>query len=140
MWLGADALSAVQGGLRQRDYAQLVLIGKSIGTLALATLVSRDEGRSALTLWLTPLLRQPWLVEAALQAKGPAFFAAGSGDATYDPAALQRIREATGAEAVVLEGANHSLEAPGDVGRSLEYMQEVVRGMDAFLGERLAQS
>jgi hypothetical protein len=138
-WLGADALAAVQGGWRQRDYARLVLIGKSIGTLALASLVGRDEGREAVTIWLTPLLRQPWLVEAALGARGPGFYAVGSGDATYDPAALGRIREVTGAEAIVLEGANHSLEVPGDVRRSLEYMQEFIGALEAFLEGRLAQ-
>src|SRR5512139_2574000 len=60
-WLGQDAQGAVQAGMKQRPYDRLILIGKSIGTLSMAYLVTQGGYATATTIWLTPLLRQPWL-------------------------------------------------------------------------------
>jgi predicted alpha/beta-hydrolase family hydrolase len=132
-WLLADAQAAVQVGRNQRSYSKLILIGKSIGTLALAGLVSTDLGAEAMTIWLTPLLHQPFLVNAALQYKAPVLFIAGSGDSTYDPDAMERIRQATGAEALVIDGADHSLEISGNLSRSLRALEEVIQAITRFL-------
>ena len=132
-WLGADAQAAVQAGQSQRDYGRLILIGKSIGTLTEAYLVSQCGCAQATTIWLTPLLRQPWLVDAALQCRGRALFIAGTGDRTYDQEALQRIQDATGARALLLPGANHSLEIAGDLQQSLKFMQEILQTIADFL-------
>ena len=91
-----------------------------------------------LALAAVPLLRQPWLVEAASRLRSPALFVVGTGDATYVPQALERIRKITGAQAILLEGANHSLEYPGDLMRSLQYIHEVVRDVNDFLDRKLA--
>ena len=64
-WLAADAQAAVEVGRAQRGYSRLILIAKSIGTLALAHLVTQEACADAATIWLTPLLRRPYLVEAA---------------------------------------------------------------------------
>jgi hypothetical protein len=138
-WLGADALAALEAGQRQRDYNRLILIGKSIGTLTMAYLCGTEHRANlvgvaqATTIWLTPLLRQPWLVEAALQCRGPALYIAGTGDRTYDQEALQRIQDATGARALLLPGANHSLEIAGDLQQSLKFMQEILQTIADFL-------
>jgi pimeloyl-ACP methyl ester carboxylesterase len=146
-WLGSDADAAVQSGLAQRDYSHLVLIGKSIGTLALAHLLSLDfdtktgaantgaiiSPANTLWVWMTPLLRQPWLVEAALRLKSPALFIAGTGDSTYDAREMERIRAATGADLMQVIGADHSLEIPGDIHKSLLILHEVVQRIDQFL-------
>ena len=132
-WLGQDAQAAVQAGMRQRLYQRLILIGKSIGTLSLAYLVTQGGYATATTIWLTPLLRQPWLVQAAAQCRGPALFVAGSGDSTFDPAALANIQQATGARSLILEGANHILEIPGQLHRSLAWMGEYLQEIERFL-------
>jgi hypothetical protein len=132
-WLGQDAQGAVQAGSKQRSYDRLILIGKSIGTLSLAYLVTQGGYAAAITIWLTPLLRQPWLVQAAAQCRGPALFVAGTGDSTYDPGALQTILQATGARSFILEGANHSLEIPGMLQRSVAWMSEYLWEIEQFL-------
>jgi dienelactone hydrolase len=132
-WLATDAQAAVRAARTQRDYRRLVLVGKSIGTLALAHLVTTAAGEEAGTIWLTPLLRQPQLVEAALRCKGPALFIAGTGDSTYDASALDRIREATGAEALLVESGDHSLEISGDPFQSLHALEEILRFIAGFL-------
>jgi dienelactone hydrolase len=136
-WFSADADAAVQAGLAQRKYKQLVLVGKSIGTLALAHLVAASPGNQAATIWFTPLMRQAQLMEAALAGRGPALFLAGTGDPTYLASAQDRLRSKAGAAVVLIEGANHSLEIPGDLLRSLHIMQDIFQAVDSFLHEVL---
>lgn len=130
---GADALAALHAGLAQRDYLQIILIGKSIGTLAMAHLVSTEARlANAATVWLTPVFRGRRVVEAAMQFKGPAFFVAGTSDTIFDAEAMASIREATNAEALIMQGADHSMEIPGDPLRSLSVLDQVVRAIANF--------
>ncbi len=141
-WMAADAEAALQAGRGFRSYPLTVLAGKSIGTLALAHMLAPNSpvkeslGRFAV-IWLTPLLHQPTLVAAALQSKEPSLFVVGTGDRTFVPEALERIKAATPAQALVLEGANHSLEIPGDILRSLQVLQGVFQNIDQFLASVL---
>lgn len=135
--IGDDALTAVKVGLAERQYKILVLMGKSIGTLALAQLVASGLNLEPAVIWLTPLLHQPLLVNAALQARGAALFICGTGDSTYHAAALAQICQQTAAQALLLENANHSLETPGDVAHSLQMMQQILQAEMAFLDKVL---
>jgi hypothetical protein len=130
-WLAEDTQAALQTGMAAGDFDDVVLVGKSIGTLALASLVM--DGVAAPTIWLTPLLRQPYLVEAAFKQKGPALFIGSSSDPTFDPAQLQRIQAAGKGEGLVFSGADHSLEIPGDIFASLEIMRQVLEHVRTFL-------
>jgi predicted alpha/beta-hydrolase family hydrolase len=132
-WLAADSQVAVQTAWAQGNYTHLVLVGKSIGTAALATVLPTLQEKTALAVWLTPLLHQPALVEAAARHKGPALFVAGTADDTYDAATLKNICQSTGAESLLLEGADHSLEVADDMPRSIQNMGQVMQTMDEFL-------
>jgi hypothetical protein len=136
--LSGDSQALVAGGLARQSYNRLVLVGKSIGTLALASLISTPIAANAVTIWLTPLLGQPWLVEAAIKSHNPALFVAGTADTAFDAAALKRIQDSSGAEAILVEGANHSLEIPGEPLRSIEKMGEIMQGLAGFLDRNLS--
>jgi pimeloyl-ACP methyl ester carboxylesterase len=144
-WMGADVQAGFQAGLSLRNYPRIVLVGKSIGTLALAHLLSPGSPVKAhpdqiAALWLTPLLHQAQVVTAALESKAPALFVVGTADRTYDPLALERIRAATSASVLILEGANHSLEIPGDIQRSLRFQEDILQAIDQFLTSVLPES
>jgi len=135
--LSGDALAAVESGLARQSYIRLVLVGKSIGTLAMAHLVGTSLGAEAVTIWLTPLLGQPWLAEAAMKSRGPALFVAGTADPAFDASALARIKDRARAEAFLVEGANHSLEIPGDPLGSIQIIVEIMQGLASFLDQHL---
>jgi predicted alpha/beta-hydrolase family hydrolase len=132
--LAVDAQAVLQAARLQGNYTRLVLVGKSIGTVALACLV--PQAPTAITIWLTPLLRNPQVVAAAERNPGAALFVAGTGDNLYHPASLERIRKAARAEAAVIEAADHSLEIPGDFFASLRALEQAMRAISGFL-ERL---
>jgi hypothetical protein len=125
-WIGSDALVSLQAGQSQQSYERVVLVGKSIGTLAMGFLLAGGAALQAATIWLTPLLHQPLLVQAACLCSGPALFAVGEADGTYDANAIRQIQQATRAQVVVLADANHSLEVPGDLERSIQHLATVM--------------
>jgi dienelactone hydrolase len=137
VWLATDALAALRAGRSQDDYSQLVLVGKSIGSLALASLVRSELGLAAAAVWLTPLLAQPHLVEAATNSRLPGLFVASRNDPTFDAGALDRIKERTPAETLLFDGANHSLEIPGDALQSLDILRQVLESLQSFLDQHL---
>ena len=129
--LASDAAALVAAGRAQRSYDRMVAVGKSIGTISLASLVA--SGLTARTIWLTPLLRQPLLVQAAQKCLVPALFISSRDDPTYDEQGLSSILEARQAEALTFSEADHRLEVPGDLGKTLSILKEVMERVEAFV-------
>lgn len=128
----ADAERAAHAALARADYRRIVLVGKSMGTLALADLVGGIlSGHAPACAWLTPLLNDERLREAALEQRPPSLFAIGTADPLHDARTLGDLVAATRGRAVVVEGADHSLDVPGDMAATLHALHEV---MDAFEG------
>jgi hypothetical protein len=132
-WLRVDARTAVKTGRGRRPDGRLVLLGKSIGTLGVAQLVDSEFTADAYYIWLTPLLQRSGLVSAAKQCKGVSLFVVGSADPTYDPGVMEDICETTGAKLLLLQDANHLLEVPEDIQRSLRLMDQLLTGIEAFI-------
>jgi dienelactone hydrolase len=135
----SDCQALLEAGRSQKDYAGYILVGKSLGTIGLAYLLSQLAGETVAAIWLTPLLQQPRLVQAAANASAPGLFIAGSGDPNYDADAMARIRQTTGAESLIIRGADHSMEIRGDMTRSLFAMQKVLQGIADFLDSCLPE-
>ena len=136
--MAGDAAAALQAGLAQGDYQQVILAGKSIGTLSMALLLPQvDLPLPPITIWLTPLLRQAIVVDAALDCQAPAFYLVGSSDPTYVPATMSLIQKRTPAQVFVAEGANHSLEIPGETVRSLDILRQGMGELSSFLAQAL---
>jgi dienelactone hydrolase len=130
-WLAEDATAVVQAVRSQGDTTHLVLVGKSIGTIALASLAPHEP--EAITIWLTPLLRNPLVTAAAEQYRRAALFIAGTADDLYDAFALDHIRFATHAETQLIENGDHSLEIKGDFFASLRALEQTMQAISGFL-------
>lgn len=134
-WLAADVAAAWEAVKTRRPYRRLTLVGKSLGTLAMGHLLAADPALDdALCIWLTPLFRVAALRAVAKAHRGPALIVVGTADAHYDLALFGEVQQATGAETVVVPRANHSLEIPGDVPRSLDALEQVMAAIQRLLG------
>jgi hypothetical protein len=137
-WLLGDAGGALRAVLFQRTYPRLLLVGKSIGSLAQSLLLLGEPAAAGcLSIWLTPLLRQEAVQQAALAHTGPGLFLGSRADGTFDPRVMERILHATRLEAHIFEGANHSLDIPGDVFASMQLHREAMLAVDGFLRAHL---
>jgi hypothetical protein len=133
-WLFADATAALEAGLTQRAYEQIVLVGKSLGTLAMGHLITTDA-RLAQTpcIWLTPIVRDKALRRRIARAKPRSLFVSGTADPHYDQTHFAEVVKATNGHSLTIEGANHSLEIGDNVLESLHTMERVVQAVATFL-------
>ncbi len=134
IWFGADAAVAMQAVLEKGDYAQITIVGKSLGTLAVGHLANTmPQMIDARTIFFTPLLKNPRLVQQIISAKGEVLLAVGTEDNLHAPDTLQVIQAARKVDVIEVIGGDHSLEIKGDVKRSLEMLTKVMEGVDQFL-------
>jgi predicted alpha/beta-hydrolase family hydrolase len=133
-WLLADTTAAWRAGLGQRAYERVVLIGKSLGTLAMGHLLTlADPPPTAGAVWLTPLLSNERLGQQISQYGGPSLFVIGTADPQFDPVVLETLQVATTGEAVVVTNADHGMDIPGDPIASVHAVERVVEALGRFL-------
>ena len=129
-----DCTAAYRAAEAQHAYSYFTLIGKSLGTLALGHLLATGPTlRHADWIWLTPLLRNQALRQQICSVPHHALFVIGTADQHYDAGLLAEIEQAVGGESLVVEGANHSLEIPGNPLASIQIMQQVIQKIEAFV-------
>jgi hypothetical protein len=134
----ADARAAHGAALAQRPYRDLTLVGKSLGTLAMAHLLREEPAAERVrAVWLTPLLRVAAVREQIRRHGRTSLLAIGTADPHHDPAALDEAR-AAGCDVVVAEGADHGFDIPGDPVASVRAVEQVVRALGTFLGREHA--
>ena len=132
-WLMSDVLAACNAGLAHRFYDRITLAGKSIGTLAMGSLLADPRFQSATCLWLTPLLTVERLRARIEEACPRSLFVIGTADRFYRPELLAQLERATGGRSLVIAGADHALEIPGDIPKSLDALDQMVAAMGEFL-------
>ncbi len=133
-WLLADVAAAIEAALSQRSYDRVAIVGKSLGTLAMA-LLARDGLLPATwtTVWLTPLTKIPFVGEAISQRTGPTMVAIGDRDPHYDLPQMDRLTADHGVSVLTVDGGDHGLELPGDAVGSAVVMSEIVQNLEEFV-------
>ncbi len=131
----ADVSAAAEAALDQRRaYARLTLVGKSLGTVAMTHLLTSDLPlRPQACLYLTPIPQSMLQNAAAIRVCPRTLIVAGTADRFYDPHLLEQVVEATQAEILLVEGANHSLAFPGDPLRSIQALERAINAIQRFV-------
>jgi hypothetical protein len=124
-WM-AWAKERARAGLAYPTGARRIVVGKSLASAAVD--VVTDERLPAV--WLTPLLVEPTVAAAFARFSAPTLLVGGTADAAWDG---EVARRAEGAEVLEIDGADHSLELPGDLDGSLRLLGEVTNAIDRFL-------
>jgi pimeloyl-ACP methyl ester carboxylesterase len=132
--MAEDGTTLLQAGRQQRAYQQILLAGKSIGTLTMAMLVAGDPDLAgATTIWLTPLLHLPPVANVARTVTGPALFVGGDQDDTYDLQVVSELQRLPNAVTLTVKGGDHSLNVPGDPLASVKALSGVVQALLSLL-------
>lgn len=115
------------------DGARPMLVAKSITSLA-AHLAAR-LGLPAV--WLTPLINEAGtsvasaVIDGLAETSAPFLLIGGSADPSWDSA---RARSFTRAEVLEIADADHALQVPGDVARSIDALRAVTMAVADFIG------
>ena len=133
-WIRDDAPLAYDAATRLGGHRNVVLVGKSLGTLALVDILDREDRRPPPgCVWLTPLLHDPALREVLARRRPPSLIAIGTADPLYDGALVDELAAEDGCDAVVTPGADHSLEVPGDMTATLAGLGAYLSALEKFL-------
>ncbi|HSR26747.1 MAG TPA: hypothetical protein VLW53_24575 [Candidatus Eisenbacteria bacterium] len=128
-----DAAAAVRAGMAAGGYRQVVLVGKSLGTLAMTELILSDRDfMDGPSIWLTPLLKNDRLTAALERLETPGLIVIGTEDRHHDASRLSEL-EASGHRVLVLPGAHHGLAIDGDAPGSAEIPRRLVSGVLDYL-------
>ncbi|MFX1368398.1 MAG: hypothetical protein ACFFAY_07360 [Promethearchaeota archaeon] len=133
-WLYDDVNAAYQTALNELDVSLEVFVGKSLGTLAIGHLLERyPDARKAKIVWHTPLIQMPSLEKQIQEYKPKSLFVIGSADPHYSHEILSKLIRATGGEALVVNGADHSMEVSGSVKESLQVIGDIINCVERFV-------
>ena len=134
-WISSDVFAICNVALSHRSYRQITLVGKSLGTIAMGHLLADRRFQSATCVWSTPLLTVEWLRSRIEQVHPRSLFIIGTADKFYKPDILKHLENVTKGRAVVIEGANHRLEIPDSISKSLAALNQIVQALQEFLNE-----
>lgn len=104
---------------------RVVLIGKSLGTLAAGLAVENDLP----AIWLTPLLHRPDVVEAIAAAGRPPLLVGG----THDPAWQGTTARRLSPHVLEIPAADHALHVPGPVRQTAAVAGRVAQAIEDHL-------
>lgn len=128
-----DAIAAVEAGWSQGAYDRLVLVGKSLGTIALTEISAADRWPVTRSVWLTPLLSRTNQRTELGRAGAAAFVAIGTADQRYGADVCRQLRDDHGVDVCVIDGADHSMDLKDDVVGSIDAVRVVIERIHAFL-------
>jgi hypothetical protein len=121
----ADWVCAQATPLLEPTSGTPLLIGKSIGSNAAGLAAER----SMPAVWLTPLLVFPWIVDALREATAPCLLVGGTADRMWDGQAARELSRYV----FEIEQADHSMNVPGPVVKSVAVLSHVVQAIEEFM-------
>lgn len=111
---------------RQFPEAVKVLLGRSLGTFQIACVLDKRLGQPRQIVWQCPSLYEQWPLVKSCGISGLGII--GTIDDRYE-AALPHLP----LDRVIIEGANHAMEIPGDPIQSIEVLKRVIQGTNDWL-------
>lgn len=119
--------------LHSDSVEQYIIVGKSLGTVAMASELTRNVFHDAKLVWLTPLLKQDDIYEAIQSHKGKQLILMGTADQHYVDERMKRLEHLALTELEIVEEMNHSLEYTGETYRSLRLLETLLKRVEQFI-------
>ncbi|WP_235318429.1 alpha/beta fold hydrolase [Planococcus sp. CAU13] len=114
------------------SYEKFCLIGKSLGTIAMASELKRPMYQGAKAVWLTPLIKRPDVFEAMHTFPHQALGFIGDKDPIYDAGLYNQLEANPQLDLRLVPGTDHSLELPGKPIASIEILKEIMAEIEKF--------
>ncbi|UOK59793.1 MULTISPECIES: alpha/beta hydrolase [Metabacillus] len=130
--LKRDVRNVIDTVLSAHTYSVFYLIGKSLGTIALASELGRTAFFDAKVIWLTPLLNREDVFGSIVKSKKRGLCMIGDKDPYYKEDRFQQLKDNPILNSVLIPEANHSLELDGDPVGSVDILKAVIAKIEAF--------
>lgn len=128
-----DVKIVIDKVLDDKSYENYYLIGKSIGTIAMASELKRDIFKDAKAVWLTPLLRRDDIFEAMLKGENRGLCFIGDNDHHYIAERYEQVMNNTNIVSRLFPKVDHALQYEGDPVSSIDVLKSIIKELDDFV-------
>lgn len=131
-----DISPILLGILQEKSYREILLLGKSIGTVPIVEEFTRmEELENSKAVLLTPLLNYKSFIEKLMNTGQKSLIVIGNSDYHYEQDKIKMLKEKMlKTEMTIIEGANHSLEIEsGNTFKNLEILSTVLKQIEKLI-------
>lgn len=113
-------------------YQNYSLIGKSLGTIALSSIVHHEKLANASVIWLTPLLQLDNVFDKMLISTQRGLCVIGEEDPCYIKSRFEQLDSKENLTSILIPGTDHSLNYPDKPIESIEVLKSVISAISEF--------
>ncbi|WP_226676600.1 alpha/beta hydrolase [Mesobacillus jeotgali] len=127
-----DVNSVLDQILIDQPYETYTLIGKSLGTIALSSIVDRISLENAKVIWLTPLLQLDYVMDKMLSSSQNGLCIIGDEDPCFISDKFEKLNEKENMQTLLLPGTEHSLNYADRPVDSIDVLKKVITEISNF--------
>lgn len=127
-----DVDAIIKEVLEENSYEGYYFVGKSLGTIAMASLLDMEIFHHAKAVWLTPLLNRDDVFESMLHSRNDSLCFIGDDDTHYNAERYRRFTNNPNLVTRLLAGADHSLQYKSDPVSSIDILKTVIKEIAEF--------
>jgi hypothetical protein len=127
-----DVNSVLDHILIDQPYEDYTLIGKSLGTIALSSIVDRMAFKDAKIVWLTPLLQLDYVMEMMLFSTQNGLCIIGDEDPCFISEKFEKLKEKENMQTLLIPGTEHSLNYSDRPVDSIDVLKKVITKISNF--------
>lgn len=127
-----DVKRVIDQTLKGSIYEKFFIVGKSIGTVALANELERAAFKEAKVVWLTPLIKYKRVFDAIKDSSNPSLCFIGDKDHYFDRDRMEELQQNPQLDSHILPDVNHGMDCAGDPIKSIDVLKQVITDIQTF--------
>lgn len=128
----SDVRKVIDAVLSRNEYDAFYLIGKSLGTIALSSEMSRTSFTNAKIVWLTPLLNREDVFSSLLHSRQKGICIIGDKDPYFEEEKFQKLGGNPNVKCMLIPEVNHGLQIEDDSAGSIDVLKKVINVISDF--------
>lgn len=128
-----DVNTVIDRVLAEKEYVNYYFVSKSLGTIALSSVLNREEFKDAKVVWLTPLLKRDDVYETLLNNEQLGLCIIGDKDRVYVEERFHKLKENHRLITKLITNVEHSLDVDDNVADSIELLKSIMIDIEQFL-------
>jgi hypothetical protein len=128
-----DVKTVLDEVLKDSSYVNFYFVVKSLGTIAMSSLVEWNIFKEAQIIWLTPLLQRDDVFDAMVNSENRGLCIIGDDDRCYIKERFEQLHDKSTIVAKLLPNVNHSLEYNHNIIESIDVLKDVMNDIQEFV-------
>jgi hypothetical protein len=130
--INIDVNAVIDYVLTNKTYENIYLVGKSIGTIAMISILKRESFKLANAIWLTPLIQRDDVFDAMVTSKNRSLCIIGDNDPCYKEERYAKVANNPYMKTKLIPKVNHSLEYSDNTIESINVLRSVIKEIEQF--------